>query len=74
MTDNNENYHDDHFEIEISNHFVVCKEHSVAGQLHFKANKQTHRKRDHIRGYQRYWYKEGELDEGSQKVKLPVIR
>ena len=58
----------------LSNHFVVYQERSVAGQLYFKANKQTHRKRDHIRGYQRYWYREGELDEGSQKAKLPVIR
>ena len=31
-------------------------------------NKQTHRKRDQICGYQRLGSEEGELDEGSQKI------
>ena len=43
--------------------------HSVVGQLYLK-NKQTHRKRDQSSDYQgRGTWGEGDLDEGSQKIK-----
>ena len=44
----------------------------VVGQLYFK-NKQTHRKREQIWGYTGRRGR-GELEEGGQKYKLPVVR
>ena len=58
--------------IEISDHYVVYQEltqcfRSVVFQ-NKQTNKQFHRKRDQICGYQRLGVREGELEEGSQKV------
>ena len=47
--------------------FCNRNSHSVVGQLCFK-NKQTHRKRDQICGYQKQGVGEGKLDEGGPKV------
>ena len=54
VTDHNQTYHSDNFEIyrNIKTLCCVTGTNSVVGQLYFK-NKQTHRKRDHICGYQK---------------------
>ena len=60
-------YHGDHFEcVEIccvpgTNILLQVNQTS-------KTNKQTHRKKDQICGYQKWGWWEGELDECSQKV------
>ena len=72
VTDGNQIYHGDHF-VMYRNVKSLCRApgiNSVVGQLYLK-NKQTHRKRDQICGYQRW---DGKWLMVVKRYKLPVIR
>ena len=70
MTSGKQTYRSEHFEMyrNIKSLCCVTGTNRVVGQFYFK-NKQTHRKRDQICGYQK-----AELDEGSQKVQTSNYR
>ena len=77
MTDGNQTYHSDHFEMYRNIESLCCVPGTnIVLQISYtsKTNKQTHRKRDEICGYQRWGMGEEELDEGSNRYSLPVTR